>query len=650
MPAHVDGGLPDSTQGDTLRGPPQLSLFAGALGGVGNVDGVGSAARFSGPAGVASDGAGHLYVADTNNQLIRQLTLSTGAVTTIAGSGQAGVADGVGTAASFENPQGMFLTGSTLYVGQVFEIRKIDLTTNTVSTVSVTPAPAYPFGIVGDASGTNLYIADSASNRYWIDKVVLATGALTVLAGGAVGEIDGTGAAAGFVDPEAITTNGISLFVVDKQACTIRKVVIATGVVTTLAGGTCGHVDGTGTAAQFDTPAGISFDSAGDLYVSEKAAIRKIVIATGVVSTVAGNASEGSADGVGMGAFFSLPTGLTPDGFGNFDIADTANGTIRQLAPISGTVTTIAGLAAQVGTNDGVGTGARFSVPGHLASDGAGHVFVAQGTTVREATVSTAQITTVPTISGTFGIATGVATDGTNLYVSDRQQSVIYKVNIASGAASVLAGTKFSAVEADGTGTAAAFHLPWGLSLDPSGNPLYVGDCGGDTIRRVDVQTGVVTTIAGTAETLGNVDGTGTAAQFFCPSSLALDGAGNLYIGDSNNDTIRKMVVSSRAVTTIAGTPGGYGSVDGTGPAASFEGPTQLAVDAAGILYVTDYAGTVRRIDPSTQVVTTLVGMPDHHSVIPGLLPAELNNPAGIVALPGSRLLISDENALLLEH
>jgi len=271
-------------------------------------------------------------------------------------------------------------------------------------------------------------------------------GAVTTLAGtaGSAGSTDGLLSTARFYNPQGITTDGTNLYVADSYNHTIRKIVISTGAVTTLAGtaGSLGSVDGTGSAARFNYPMGITTDGT-YLYMVEYSnhTIRKIVISTGAVTTLAGTAgSNGSADGTGSAARFSCPRGITTDGT-NLYVADTQNQTIRKIVISSGAVTTLAGSAGSYGGADGTGSAARFNGP------------------------------------------YAITTDGTLLYVADSYNYTIRKIVIATGAASTLAGAAGASGSADGTGTAARFYNPYGITTDRT--KLYVVDSGNSTIREI---------------------------------------------------------------------------------------------------------------------------------------------------------------------
>jgi hypothetical protein len=206
----------------------------------------------------------------------------------------------------------------------------------------------------------------------------------------------------------------------------------------------------------------------------------------------------------------------------------------------------------------------------------------------------------------------GIIVAGPNLFVADRGNWTIRKVDIATGAVTTFAGMVGLHGSVDGTGTAARFNGPCGVTTD--GTDLFVADTGNYTVRKLVISTGGVTTIAGTAgvsgivETVavsGSADGTGAAATFNGLAGVTTDGA-NLYVAERSNFTIRKIVISTGVVTTIAGMAGVPGSTDGTGAAASFYFPNGITTDGAN-LFVTDEGNqTIRKIVIATGVVTTI--------------------------------------------
>ena len=301
-----------------------------------------------------------------------------------------------------------------------------------------------PQGITTD--GVNLYVTDPIANS--ISKIAIATGVVTRIAGSpatqAWGYEDGPGTVANFKRPQGITTDGKNLYVADTFNHVIRKIVIATGVVSTLSGrwstsGAVGSDDGPAKDASFNAPRGITTDGT-HLYVSDSGnhTVRKIVIATGEVSTLAGTPSVvGSADGIGPAASFDSLTGITTDGTSVF-VADAKNNSIRRIIIATGAVTTLAGQAGTFGSEDGIGTRARFTGPYGLVTDGS-HVFVADAFnhTIRRIVIATGVVTTVACLPGVPGRADGLArgatfsrpgsitNDGNYLYVTDTQNGAI---------------------------------------------------------------------------------------------------------------------------------------------------------------------------------------------------------------------------------
>jgi hypothetical protein len=643
---------------------PALGLLAGGLGGPGTLDGTGAAARFNGATGVAADGAGNLYVTDWINGVVRKVVIATGAVTTFAGAvGQSGTVDGTGAAARFRSPSGITSDGAgNLYVtdGTPDSIRRIDTATGAVTTLAVVEPERGSFVFVAGAmvsdGASNLYVADQQAIR----RIDIATGAVTTLAGAEsqAGSADGTGAAARFDTPQGMTSDRAgNLYVADYANHTIRKLVIATGAVTTLAGaaGLSGSADGIGATARFNRPNAIASDGAGNLYVADSfnQTIRKLVIATGAVTTLAGAAGQsGSTDGTGTAARFYSPGGIASDGAGNLYVAD--NVTIRKVVIATAAVTTLAGAARQPQSTDGTGAAARFSAPQDIESDGAGNLYVADAlnSAIRKITVATGAVTTfagTPGQPGTddgtgaaarFNAPVGIARDGAgNLYVTDPFNRNIRKIEIATGAVTTVAGSG-SWGNQDGTGTAASFYTLGGIASDGAGN-LYVGDS--MSIRKIVIATREVTTLAVLPDRIDDDAG---------PFGIVIDGAGNLYVADATRvPSIRKIVIATGTVTTLAGGAGVSGTTDGSGPAAGFEAPGGIASDGAGNLYLAD-GTTVRKIAVDTATVSTIIGRPRDKGVSLGAFPASLSGAYGLAVLPTGELAIVDgiENAILIGH
>lgn len=311
----------------------------------GSADGTGVAAEFDRPFRTAFDSNGNMYVADNYNHMIRKITPA-GVVTTLAGTKTAGKADGLGSAASFYLPTGIAVDRSgNLYVADSGNhlIRRIT-PEGLVSTWAGTGTSGFadgvgmaasfdlPAALALDGSG-NLYVADFGNNR--IRKVTPA-GVVTTLAGsGAKGRADGTGAAASFNNPQGLALDGNGdLYVADRNNYLIRKLTPA-GVVTTLAGsGAPGSGNGAGAAASFALPVDVAVDSSGNIYIADAVnhMIREMTPA-GVVSTLAGSTTSGRTDGLGAAASFQNPAGVTIDGDGILYVADYGNNLIRKVVP-----------------------------------------------------------------------------------------------------------------------------------------------------------------------------------------------------------------------------------------------------------------------------------------------------------------------------
>ncbi|MCL2726552.1 MAG: NHL repeat-containing protein [Polyangiaceae bacterium] len=317
-------------------------------------------------------------------------------VTTLAGTGDAGSADGPGDTATFNHPWGIAIgPDSSLYVGDNFNqrIRKVAIN-GTVSTYAGTGSGGYadnncanatfgnPEGIAADKAG-NVYVADASNHVIRKIMSTSTTCQVSTLAGkgGTAGSADGVGTEASFNFPRGLTvdTSG-NVYVADRVNNKIRKVTPA-GVVTTVAGsGIAGHTDGAAMSATFNQPAGIAVDAtAGALYVAENNNndIRKITF-DGMgnplaVSTLAGSGASTLTDGVGLDAAFNDPMGLAIDTNGNLYVADAVNCAIRIISPTA-EVTTLAG-TGKCGADDGPADKATFNVPFGVTL-GAGIVYV----------------------------------------------------------------------------------------------------------------------------------------------------------------------------------------------------------------------------------------------------------------------------------
>ncbi len=513
-----------------------VSTIAGLAGSQGSTDGTNSAARFYMPWEITTDGT-NLYVADASNNTIRKIVISTGVVTTIAGTaGVSGSTDGTGLAARFHSPYGITTDGTNLYVADRGNntIRKIVISTGVVTTLAgsagssgstdgtATSARFYfPKDIATD--GTNLFIADSWNHT--IRKVVVSTGVVTTLAGSAgfSGWTDGTATSATFHFPEGITTDGTNLFVADTQNSRIRKIVITTGAVTTIAGtGSCGSTDGTGSTARFCVPYGITTDGT-NLYVADTAnyTIRKIVIATGVVSTIAGTAGvSGSMDGIGSVARFLSPNGITNDGT-NLYVADSVNNTIRKIS-----ARTTAPSSAPSGLTSTVGDGQMTLSWSSVADATCYNLYCAEGTSVTTTTGTKIPYIASPYQLGGYWTATPIViTNGTTY------SCIVTAVNnygegpASSPISATPAASHTLSISKSGAGSGTVTSTPSGIDC---GSTCSASVTSGSTMTLTATAASGSTfsgwsgACSGTGSCTVTMDSNKTATATFTPSTLTL--------------------------------------------------------------------------------------------------------------------------------
>ena len=464
--------------------------------------------------------------------------------------------------------------------------------------------------------------------------------------GTVVNSQDGTGTAAQFDAPRGVAVDRAgTIYVADTTNNTIRKIAL-TGEVVTFAGtpGQEGPANGTGAAARFNEPFGVAVDDGGTVYVADASnnAIRKIT-SSGVVSTLAGGGAAGSSDGTGSTARLDEPRGIAVDATGTIYVADYDNHLIRKISP-AGVVTTLAGRADAPGNADGVGTAAAFRGPMGIAVDAAGVVYVADTGNRSVRRITTDGLVTTITLPGSaLSEPRGIAVDAAGVItVADYGSHSIRSIT-TSGAVSTLAGTTGTPGMTDATGAAARFHFPSGLAVASTG-VIYVADTDNDTVRSI-APGAVVTTIAGQAGRTSSVDGPGAVARFEDPFSAAVDADGVVFVADSAAHVIRR-ITPDGMVTTYAGSPGSYGSADGSGSAARFYSPFGVAVDAAGMVYVADsFNGTVRKI-AAGGVVTTLAGTARARGRTDGTgAAARFDQPFGIAVAADGSVYVSDATA-----
>ncbi len=581
-----------------------VTTIAGLAGNPGAVDGTNGGARFAFPAGVAVDGSGNVYVADTANHIIRKLTPagSDWVVSTIAGmAGASGITDGVGTNAQFNLPGGLAVDGAgNVFVADTYNdtIRKVTLagTNWMVSTIAgAAGVPGFindkntnaqfslPAGITVDASN-NLWVADtdnSAIRRVTLSGTnwVVSTPASVNLPGG-------------------ISTDGTNnLYVSDPADNTILKVTFA-GVVNNLAGtnGVFGTVDGTNPVARFNFPQGTAV-ARGNVYVADSLnnTIR-VIGPTNFTSTLAGLAGgAGNANGTNSRARFSGPVGVTTDGAGNVLVADTGNQTIR-LITAGGAVSTIAGAAGSLGSEDGTNGAAQFNMPKGLIAGGPGVFYVADsGNNEIRKVVQSGSNWVVSTYAGRVGtfFSGNITNKATFTGVSGGVTNILNFTNVSFVLTNASLFTNYSGVISNVSGGVTNFVFL------VTNVPVVTNIVGG-----VPKAQQLGTNVFFLTNPVHSLDGDASLALFWQPSALAFDGAGDLYVADRANSSIR-VITPGGQVSTFAGMTGVNGLINANGTNAQFYHPLALVFDGTGNLLVADTEnGVVRKITPGGDVTT----------------------------------------------
>jgi sugar lactone lactonase YvrE len=601
-----------------------LTLVAGnGTPGYSGDNGPATSAQLNFPNGIAVDAAGNLYIADAGNNRVRKV--SHGVITTVAGDGTAGYSgdNGPATSAQLNYPSGIAVdSGGNLYVADTDNDRIREVSNAVITTVAGGgeavgdggPASSaeltYPGGVALDSAG-DLFIADTNDNR--IRKVSNAV--ITTVAGnGAYGYSGDNGPAtsAQLSSPSGVAVDSAgNLYVSDTDNNRIRKV--SNGAITTVAGnGTPGYSGDSGpaTSAQLNYPNGVAVDAAGNLYIADTDNDRIRKASNGVIGTAAGGGGVVGDNGPATSAQLNYPNGVAVDAAGDVYIVDSGNERIRKVS--NGAIATVAGNGTSGFSGDsGPATSAQLNYPNGVAVDATGDLYIADTDNQVIRKVSNGVITTVAGtalsggLSGDGGPATsaqlnnpnGVAMDAAgNLYIADAGNNRVRKVS--NGVIATVAGNGAPGFGGDnGPATSAQLSDPEGVAVDARGN-LYIADTGNNCIRMVS--DGVIVTLAGngTAGFSGD-NGPATGAALNYPNSVAVDADGSLYITDSDNDCVRK--VSNGVIATVAGNGlDGFSGDNGPATSAAMSAPSGVATDAAHNLYVGDaFNNRIRVLIPS---------------------------------------------------
>lgn len=552
------------------------------------------------PEGLTIDNLGNLYVADLAAEVVKKIDLHNGKSYIIAGTGEGET-----------SPDSILATKASLND---------------------------PVTVRTDTQG-NVYIADRGN--YSIRKIDVTTGTITTIAGTGSCGFSGDGGLAinanlGLVNGLLIAGNG-DVYFSDSSNQRIRKIDITTGIITTVAGnGQWGNAGdgGLATQAQLAFPTELAYDSKGNIYFLENYRIRVINKVTGIISTIAGNNNRGNTGdgGTAAAALLSDPSALFLDSQDNIYISDTGNHRIRKIDATTQIITTIIGIGSLgFSGDDGLANLAEINRPDGLFVSTNGDIFFSdQGNhRIRKVDGTTRIITTVAG-SGKPGLYNGYIGDGDlasrsllnapyamavdlqgNQYIADRDNHRVRKIDANTGLISTLAGTGESGYSGDGgLATLAKLNKPVGITTDLAGN-VYIVEEANHCLRKVDGQTGIISTVAGDGIAGYTGDG-GSArnARFTTPWSVVIDKNDNIYIADRGNYCIRRISTNSGNISTIAGTgvEGDFGD-GGLAKNSQFKHLAGLAVDVANNLYICDtYAYKVRKINTSTGLISTIAG------------------------------------------
>jgi sugar lactone lactonase YvrE len=710
------------------------------------------------PFGTAVDSSGNVFLADTYNNVIREVVHATGNIITVAGTGAA-TYNGDGGPATLSNigrPFGVAVDGSgNLFIADTYNnrIREVVKSTGTMITIAGTGATGFggdggpatsamlnaPDAVAVDGGG-NVFFSDQGNNR--IREVLHWNGSIVTVAGtGAAGYNGDFGPATSAMlnqpNGVAVDVNG-NIFISDWHNNRIREVLNATGNILTVAGtGTAGYSGdgGQSNSAMVNSPGGVAVDGSGNLFIADtyNNRIRKVTIANHVITTVAGTGTSGFGGdgGPATSALLYMPYGVTVDGSGSIYIADTYNQRIRQVlgtmglgglsntawtvnqpgysgsvsitggtapysnlvtsglpmgltATLSGSTITISGTPTYVFTyssvtlsvQDAVGNvGSRtytiaINPPLYLAPltvtqwtaqvEGyTGSIAISGGTgpftLMAQANMppgltpvlsgSTIYLQGIPSTPGTYSNIQLAVGDVTGAYFYGTFSMTITAP--APGSILTVAGIDYAGYSGDGgPANQARLYNPESVAVDSSGN-VFIADFYNSRIREIVKATGNIITVAGTGTNGFSGDGgPATSAQVYYPTGVAVDSSGNVFIADRYNYRVREIVKATGIIITVAGNGSSTDSGDG-GPATSagIAEPLSLAVDANGNIFIADaIACRIREVVKATGTIITVAGtgMPGSSGDNGPATAATMNNPNDVAVDSSGNLYITD--------
>ncbi|HEX4136208.1 MAG TPA: hypothetical protein VHY84_16460 [Bryobacteraceae bacterium] len=614
-----------------------LTAFAGSgTQGYGGDGGPAASAALFNPRGLAFDSSGNLYICDTGNYRIRQVTPA-GVISTVAGNGTDRFSGDGGPAASASfgsNTRIAVDATGNIYISDPDNHRIRRITNGVIHTFAgngnnastgdggsaLQASLMSPLGLTFDPTG-NLYIADSVANRV---RMITPSGAISTVAGTGGGAEAGDGGLAiqaKLNGPTGVAIEGsiqstpgnLALLVADQNGSRLRSINLTSGIITTVAG----TLQQVGMAGDGGPAVNASLYGPVDLFVAQSASGPVILIAdlgnfrlrrivSGTISTVAGNGNYGYTGdgGIGTDATLPGPDGVVIDSSGNAIVCDSFANRVRSITTF-GIINLIAG----------------DNTPGFTGDGG-------------------------PAVSASLVDCQGIAIDGAgNLYIADTHDRRIRKVS-TTGVITTVAGTGMNSFSGDGgQAVNAALSQPEGIAVDSQGN-LYIADTGNNRIRRV-TPSGIITTIAGSGTQGYAGDGASAlGAQLNAPTRIALDPSGNIYFTDNGNNVVRRILVGGTIQPVAGNGQYGFSGDGGQATSAMLANPIGLAIDASGGVLIADANNArIRRVDP-TGIINTIAGNGTNTLAGDGRPPLQtgFGSPADVTVDPEGNIYIADQN------
>ncbi|MFN8207892.1 MAG: T9SS type A sorting domain-containing protein [Bacteroidales bacterium] len=528
-----------------------------------------------------------------------------------------------------------------------------------------------PFGVALDDSG-NIYISERYASRIW--KISKSNGIVTAYAGnGTIGSSGDGGLAlnANLNMPQGLAFDAqMNLYLADESNHRIRKISRSTGIITTVAGNGTSGFSGDGSPAvnaSLSAPADVAIDGAGNIYIADAGnkRIRRVDHLTGNISTIAGNGNYGGTgdNGPAVNATFMAPVELVCDTAGDVFLADFEDNRVRRIDVSSGIIRAFAGTGSYGYSGDGgLAVTAAMARPSALAFDKDWNLNIADfaNRRIRKVEASTGTISTyagtgkfgwgnnIPARKAVFSGPWGVVPDNKgNMFIADESGQRICKLDLATELLTEIAGDGSQGYNGDGIqALTARLNGPTGLALDTAGN-LFIADKYNHRIRKLNLATGIISTIAGTGASGFSGDSSlATIAKLSQPAFLAFDKDWNLLIADKDNHRIRKINMQTGKIYTVAGNGvAGYQGDGGPGIQASLNSPHGIVVDNNNQLYISDRNNhVIRKWDPVSKTISTIAGNGTAGFSGDGgpASTAQLNLPAGVALDRDGNLLIAD--------